>query len=277
MTGAGPIRCIACGGESFAIRVQFDSVTIFECTNCNLGETWPTLSVDTSDYASRPDLAEGYAAGENLSFEYSQAIIDVLTRHVTFGSVLDVGCSVGALVEVAHRAGFDAEGIDLDYNAIEIGKKKGRTVATSTLNDWSKRDYVAICLQHTLEHLLDPVAFLRECRSHLRDGGYIVIVVPCHDGLHPRLFRNRWYGWQMAQHYFHYSKKSICLILSKAGFETDEAFQNSMDHRPKFRKIISFKDGVRQVLQVLMYGVATVGGMLGRGDQLVLVAKKVGE
>jgi len=264
-------KCPLCSGSFTRAVIEESSYSIRECIPCRLGVTLPATYVSASEYTHAPDYADAYEAQEMKFRSYARHLLEWAQRYVRGGRLLDVGCSVGWLVDEAREAGFDAAGIDLDANAVRHAKDKGRVVSQGSINEWQHAEYDVITLSHTLEHLPDPIGFLRACAARLCDGGCLVVAVPCFVGLHPRLFGKRWYGWAPWQHYFHYSQPALRHLLGKAGLATVGTWQESMDHRPAF-SYMRRRDMPRAVLS---HAVAFFGSLLGRGDQLIGIGKKL--
>ena len=264
-------KCPLCGGSFTRLVIEESKYSIRECLPCRLGATLPVSYVSASEYTDAPQYADAYE-GQEVKFRgYARHLVDWAQRYIKKGKLLDVGCSVGWLVDEARKAGFDAAGIDLDANAVRYAKDKGRAVFRASLEDWEHSDYDVITLSHTLEHVPDPIGFLQTCAARLREGGILVISVPCFAGLHPRLFRKLWYGWAPWQHHFHYSQPAFRRLFEKAGLGTIGTWQESMDHRPPFGYMRR-----RDMPQaVLSHAVATFGATLGQGDQLIGIARKL--
>jgi 2-polyprenyl-3-methyl-5-hydroxy-6-metoxy-1,4-benzoquinol methylase len=60
-----------------------------------------------------------------------------ISRHVSRGKCLDIGCSDGIFVEQARLAGIQAEGIDLSEVAIQEAHKRNLPVYYSTIEDFN--------------------------------------------------------------------------------------------------------------------------------------------
>lgn len=261
-----PTNCPLCDSQIVKLIVKRDQFAVGECTSCRLAVTMPASFVSEPSYEAAPQYAAAYGQDEKFRI-YARNLLAHVSRYVSGGRLLDVGCSVGLLVDEAGRAGYSAEGIDLDTNAVEFAKKSGRAVSRAALEDWGG-GYDVICLAHTLEHIPQPIEFLAACVSRLNPNGSIVVQVPCYRGLHPRLFQLRWYGWVLRQHYFHYSAIALRRLFEKCGLQTIDLWQESMDHRPPV--------GMRRrekPLALLSHWVAQIGAALGCGDQLVGIAK----
>ena len=263
--------CIACNGKRLQKILSDPAFEIKQCLRCRLSRTEPVSYVRQSSYADSPQFSESYDSRENDFRGYAQRLLKPLQRHQGTGKLLDVGCSVGILVDEAEKLGYQADGIDLDEVAVEMGRKRKRSLSFSKLEDWPSQDYDVICASHTVEHLLEPVEFLRAAYRHLRAEGYLAVVVPCHRGLHPRLFGKRWYGWIPRQHYYHYSTQGMQFLLEKAGFRVVDVWQESMDYRLKLSQGGAWHF---RMINCLEYLVASIGGIIGAGDQLVVIAQR---
>ncbi len=263
-------QCAICGSTSASIRIADVDYNISQCNTCGAGATLPPEYVTQSHYNFTPRLAKVYAESEGKTKQYARKYLSFLRSYVPQGRFLDVGCSIGTFVEVASQIGYKAEGIDLDSNAVAYGKELGRAVMLSSLEDHSGDDYDVVFLSHTLEHIPEPLSFLTECAKHLKPGGCLMVVVPCHRGLNPRIFGKRWYGWLPTQHYFHYSRKSLDILMRDAGLTTVRVWQNSMDHRITSASFRNWKVAVKSVVG---YCIALIGSGIGQGDQLLGIAR----
>jgi hypothetical protein len=91
------------------------------------------------------------------------------------GSVLDIGGSDGKLLRPFVDQGFDC--YVTDYNPRSL--VNGVTRLGSTISDLSpaQRFDVILC-NHLLEHILDPLGFLRALTNHIAVGGVLHVEVP---------------------------------------------------------------------------------------------------
>ena len=258
--------CPLCQQPVDGLILEAKQFSIGECAECQLGLTIPPSLVSEPSYEEAPQYANAYQHDEKFRI-YARNLLSQIGKYVKRGRLLDVGCSVGLLVDEACRMGYLAEGIDLDANAIACGKRHGRNVSVGAV-DGSDSFYDVICLAHTLEHIPKPVEFLAACVKRLNANGCIVIQVPCMKGLHPRIFRDQWYGWVPRQHYCHYSATALRRLLNICGFDTLVVWQESMDHRPPLG--IRRRDKPKAFIS---QWIAQIGNVLGLGDQLVGVGR----
>jgi SAM-dependent methyltransferase len=139
--------------------------------------------------------------------------------------VLDVGCSTGALLAALKAAGFtDVEGLDPAPACASIAlEAHGITVRTGTAADLPhlSRRYGLILLSAVLEHLLDPVAVLRDTRSALLDDGLLFIAVPDVEGFAECATAP--YQEFSVEHINFFSLASLTSMLGVAGFARVDA------------------------------------------------------
>src|SRR5438034_3506572 len=98
---------------------------------------------------------------------------------------LDVGCWNGNLGKaLTEQKKCIVDGVDSQPDMLQLAKKNGyrRTFLVNFNNDTYdvKRleKYDVIVCADVLEHLLDPVAVLKELKKHLRKNGRIIISLP---------------------------------------------------------------------------------------------------
>src|SRR5207302_2060310 len=75
-----------------------------------------------------------------------------------------------------------------------------------------------------LEHLHDPVLALKKLKAWTRPGGWLVLSTPNAGAAEARVFQNSWYSLHLPNHLFHYSKKTIRIVLAAAGWQLDKIY-----------------------------------------------------
>jgi SAM-dependent methyltransferase len=137
------------------------------------------------------------------------------------GRVLDVGCGNGQYVAEAAAAGSEAYGIDVDARAVQAGAAAGLELAVETIDARAAREpgfYDAVTLSHVIEHVPDPIAFLRAAHALLRPGGRLWIATPNLASAGHALFGRDWVGLDPPRHLVLFDSPSLLRALSAAGF-----------------------------------------------------------
>ena len=129
-----------------------------------------------------------YAAFEDRLRGSSDNLKALQKHYLTFfpspdgsGRVVDVGCGRGEMLEILIDAGYDAFGIDLNEDMIEVCRAKGLPVskadAISFLQQVEPNSLRGIFCAQVVEHLLtsELERFLVLAREKLLEGGVIVM------------------------------------------------------------------------------------------------------
>ncbi|MFH1782714.1 MAG: class I SAM-dependent methyltransferase [Candidatus Omnitrophota bacterium] len=258
-------RCNICSSHSYKKYLDFhdQKKEIVMCNSCKTFRSRPYL---LTDYTDQGLYCEHYLKNEDKFKMFSEDIMNLVVKHKKEGRLLDVGCSIGLLLEEAKRLGFKAEGIELNKKASEICLSKGLTVKSGMLKDVLNpgESFDVIILNHVLEHIVELNGFIEDIKDFVAEKGIVVIGVPNHNSLVARLYKARWYGWGNGEHVWHFDRGSFGNLLSNNGFKIKEIIQNSQYY--PFSK--SFHKNT-------MATIAQLGNILGLGDQLLAVVKKI--
>lgn len=113
--------------------------------------------------------------------------------------ILEMGCSAGFLSKYFALNGCMVTGLESDPIAAERAKEHCRSVLQRDLNspEWHvgiDLRFEIIVLGDVLEHLLDPVGVLKQCRELLSPNGSIIVSLPnvAHWTIRLELLRGRW-------------------------------------------------------------------------------------
>lgn len=149
------------------------------------------------------DLATGIVT--NLAFDPSRVVYDrhynneqglspafarhldavalLVRRHLGDRGLFEIGCGKGIFLERLAGGGCEVGGCDPTY---EGGNPAvARAFFSADAGIWGRQ----LILRHVLEHVVDPVAFLRKL-AEVNGGGQIYIEVPCLDWI---IHRSAWF------------------------------------------------------------------------------------
>jgi len=199
-------------------------VTVFMCKKCGhiQKDTSTVWSQDVekiyADYAMYP-LSMG---NEQLKFGdsgqgdfRSSVLLDKLFNYIYIhnsGKILDIGCGNGSLLDQFHirrpmwqLSGHEQGGRE---DAL-IPLMKGKTLYTGELADIDEKFDIVVLL-HVLEHVTDPVQFLKTVKKMLSSDGYLVVQCPN--------FQESPFDLTVYDHCSSYTRDSLKLAAKKSGF-----------------------------------------------------------
>jgi 2-polyprenyl-3-methyl-5-hydroxy-6-metoxy-1,4-benzoquinol methylase len=136
------------------------------------------------------------------------------------GRLLDVGCGGGATMKLMQDWGWQVEGIDFDPGAIQNARNKGLTVHQGSLADhgFAGGSFDAIIMSHVIEHVHDPIGFLRHAHQLLRPGGRVVLATPNGWSWGHKFWAADWVSLATPYHLFIFNPPALNRTLREAGF-----------------------------------------------------------
>lgn len=167
---------------------------------------------------------------------YTRADIDreafYISKYKTSGKFLDVGCGLGLGLAFANQLGFELYATEFDEGAIHFVKEHfdvnvfhGELLQAGFPDD----HFDMIHISHVIEHVSDPVAYIREMYRILKKGGILSIGTP---DIESNLYK--WYrAFNLLQlsvpkvidgleHTFIFPKDTLRNLCERQGFKTRE-------------------------------------------------------
>jgi len=142
-------------------------------------------------------------------------------RYVPGGRLLDVGCGNGDSLVQMSAFGWNVEGIDTNPAMVQVCKERELKVIQGTLEDqnFPSDTFDAITVKHVIEHVYDPLGFLKECHRILKPKGQLMILTPNLRSIGHFLFTDAWLGLDAPRHLVVFTSDSLCLVAQQANLE----------------------------------------------------------
>jgi 2-polyprenyl-3-methyl-5-hydroxy-6-metoxy-1,4-benzoquinol methylase len=139
------------------------------------------------------------------------------------GRLLDVGAGFGFFLKEMGKRGWEVVGVEISQNAIDYAKDVLRlTVHLGPLETvkFPESHFDVVSGFYIIEHLPDPMAFLKECYRILKPGGVLLLryphTTPIKNFLHLFGISNRLYD--LPAHLADFSPEMIQRCLNRVGF-----------------------------------------------------------
>ncbi len=180
----------------------------------NLGQYYPR------DYYPIPaTLADLEVASENERFK-----INLITRFIKKGRLLEIGPAFGNFAYIAKRSGFDVEVVEMDARCCSFLQNIARIKTIQSLDAAEAiragGSYDIITLWHVIEHLPDPWATLVAISESLPRGGFLVIAAPNPGAFQFRVLGRYWPHVDAPRHVTLISLPLLSKHLKSLGLET---------------------------------------------------------
>ena len=228
--------CISCGNKPMKKfrNESYLELPVFNCVKCGLYVTGES-EIEVSE-KTRKIYGEKYW-GENNLWDAKEIIEDDYTDLDSQGksrhwisqykycyphiqnkkNILEIGAGQGQVMYWFEKEGFSITGIEPDENNVKLINQKlnhGKCFVGTAENFQIEEKFEIIWMSHVLEHLVNPVEFLKKIQRNLSSNGIFFIEVPnCENDsmLNSSI--------TLLPHTLHFSKKSLINLVEKTGFK----------------------------------------------------------
>lgn len=288
------MRCIICGGKKFkkvSLKVRdSNNYKVIKCQNCGFFQLNPIpLKIEEKSFYDQnlqvKNIREPSDAGvmEKKSLSDTKRRAEMVSKYIQKNStILDIGSGYGFFIKEMEKRGYNITGIEVSKERREISSKVTKTKVLDIdlfENDTILPNFDYITLFHVLEHISDPIGFLKIIRKHLNKK--LIIEVPNADDMLLGASKEyRDFYWQRA-HLSYFTGNTLKRVLKRAGFSSIKLFyiqrygiENFMNwfisKKPQIEKPIFQTTSIYQWLE--NYYKKYLCG-IGKSDTIVLTAK----
>jgi 2-polyprenyl-3-methyl-5-hydroxy-6-metoxy-1,4-benzoquinol methylase len=238
-------RCPLCGGEKISVfssaqggtldagalgssRTHVAHGRILQCCACDFvfSELRPA---DEDLHTLYRDMDPGvYEQEADNRKKTAERHLRIVETYAAKGKVIDVGCASGAFLNAAADAGWQVTGVEpasvLCAKAKALLSGRGEvfcaTLKQAMLQQAAlpKESFDALTLWDVLEHVTEPVSFLRDCAALLKSGGHLFVNVPDVRSWPARLLGERWPLF-LAEHLNYFDRGTLNNCANQAGLQ----------------------------------------------------------
>jgi 2-polyprenyl-3-methyl-5-hydroxy-6-metoxy-1,4-benzoquinol methylase len=153
---------------------QSPYTVLHQCPNCLLEIYLPSVIGTEKFYQElQEDAPVSYYRYDKWDFD------EALKEIAGCESIIEIGCGPGSFLERAKPRLKRAYGTEFNGQALQMARSKGLEVfgLETDMKRW-EASFDAVFSFHVLEHVADPVAFIKEISALAKPGGKICISVP---------------------------------------------------------------------------------------------------
>jgi 2-polyprenyl-3-methyl-5-hydroxy-6-metoxy-1,4-benzoquinol methylase len=239
------MQCKLCGTPVGRPKYRLDGFSVLTCPGCDVVFTDLEPTRDElrrlyslnyfsarEEYYFANSVADPVKGREDAQIADFKRWLELLELRKGNGKLLDIGCGTGIFLKMAQDRGWDAYGVDISDDAVEVARSRLHVNAyAGTLDEVHFADgfFDAVTLLDAFEHLPDPLMDLAAIGRVLKKEGVILLNTPNERALlrlmahvlH-RASLGKWtYPIRKLFHEYHlyyYSAKTLEATLRKAGF-----------------------------------------------------------
>ena len=200
--------CPLCSSDSFLTIRSISPQLIFSELEKNLHVSFPKHI--TARYSEKPFVLceccnchlqyfQGLPCGSEEFYEICASSPSYYSQKWEFDAVLnakkfvcsekkciDIGAGSGAFLIKATQAGLSAIGLEYNKNLVAEGRKNAVSIFAMSAKEYKEttnQQFDIVTCFHVLEHVNDPVSFMKDILDLLKLDGILFIAVPFRDSL----------------------------------------------------------------------------------------------
>jgi len=195
------------------------------------------------------------------------------------GKVLDIGASTGVMLDIFKSEGWKTWGVEPSKSASAV-KDKGHKLIKDIFEraKLPKNYFDVVVLNHTLEHMDDPLFVLKKVYELLKKEGIVFIDVPNFGSLASRILGKRWPYLLPEEHKHQFTQRDLQDILQKSGYKIlhfesrSGLYEYANPLVELWQSLITLRK--RFFFNVITLPYATLVTILNMGDSMSMVGRK---
>ncbi|MBH10714.1 MAG: hypothetical protein CMG74_10275 [Candidatus Marinimicrobia bacterium] len=270
--------CPVCSNRDQLTSLKWRGYNIIHCNNCELdycgemnekeigGDSSPVnlqgIKMMSDLFYRTSDLAISFASRRKIIYE------DFLNRPCK--KVLEVGCGPGVFYKPWRDLNVEWTGTDINSYWKDFGKKNRVPISNESIDSIINK-YDVVMAHQVIEHVEDPLKFMKRITELLEPGGIIHLELPNQNSLTAKLRKispslSHDYGFiQPPMHLRAYTEKTINYLYKRLNLSSEMIFVcGNTDHTWGQVREYSF-------FQKSLY---TISNTLGMGSLLIGIAQK---
>jgi len=202
---------------------------VVRCGACRLWYLSPRLTADateslyrSNDYFTGSDAGYAdYSSQEGSLRTTFRRLLDAMARSgMTGGRLLEVGAGLGYFLDEARGFFRSRTGIEMSSGAAAIAARQSDATVLPGIEALDSESlFDCIVASHVVEHVPDPVAWVRALAQHLAPGGTMVLATPDMGSFWRMVMRSRWPSFKYPEHVAFYDSATLPRLFAAAGLQ----------------------------------------------------------
>ena len=232
-------HCEICNGEDISVIYQgpirdgafgstIEKSQIYKCNTCGISKVDENDSFEQKNYESsvyREEMGQGLSVddffnnADPIQIHHLDAFWPFSFRNKI---VADVGCGAGSFID--HISGLASEVIAIEPTKMYHDSLSDRGCKVFSYASYAKTKFnngvdIIVSFQ-VIEHVENPIEFLKEIYSLLKKGGKLILATPNHDDILMKLLPESFPSFFYRRaHRWYFDEDSLTYCLQKSGFK----------------------------------------------------------
>lgn len=228
--GYGFSICPICGDTSTnsperLFKIKRHWILTCKCTNHQFTE--PILakshvqSVYSNDYfKGRGDGYPDYLSEEKILIDRGRWYAHLLSKHMSTGTILDVGSAAGFILKGLTDNGWSGFGIEPNQEMADYARKRfGLSMHIGTLEDFSTNDqFDVVLLIQVIAHFYDLRRAISKAAQLTKQSGYLLVETWNKNSLTAKIFGRYWHEYNPPSVLHWFTPASLDSLLQQFGY-----------------------------------------------------------
>ena len=244
-------KCLICK-SSLLNEIGLAGVKYYCCEQC---KTMRLMKFPEPVYKKKYYKGNSFPA--SILFKPVATFFYKIREHYTHASNINLWIDIGAgdgdylkIIKAKRKIGVEIS---------DAGRKLMQETGIKTM---TPKEFLAsnnlnadvISFWHVLEHMEKPWYYLQAAKRNLAPKGKIVIGVPNIESFEYKIFKNNWFHLAPKYHFWHFSVRSVKILLNSTGYRVDKIDYLSVEHQTAgiLQSLINSTSNSKNVLHKLI-------------------------
>ncbi|MEY2495977.1 MAG: hypothetical protein QOJ45_2469 [Verrucomicrobiota bacterium] len=224
--------CPLCHSERREFPFSLSEVhNVARCSDCGGHYLYPRLSEEAMQQVYRDSAyfeggKSGYADTSygdqetSLRATFRCLLRELRKRNATGGDLLEIGCGYGYLLDEARSLFSRRVGTEFSPRGAELARQTGAEVFVGGIEQLPRdARFDCVIATQVIEHIYDPLAFIKDLVGHVKPGGHILFATPDIGGALRKVMGRSWPSFKVPEHVVYFDFKSLERLMRGAGLE----------------------------------------------------------
>jgi|TARA_B110000879_G_scaffold211061_1_gene302663 2-polyprenyl-3-methyl-5-hydroxy-6-metoxy-1,4-benzoquinol methylase len=213
-------NCLICNSNNLEPIQGFEKVELCKCKSCGFVfcKNIPTKSEIVDYYSNNYELTKYFSPITVIRYN---EILDEIEKYRKTGNLLDIGAGYGFFLEIAKKRGWNVYGTELTDKAINYCTEKGLSMFKGEIQniDCGELEFDVIISIEVIEHVNNPIEYLKKCNEILRKGGNLYLTTPNFNSYLRYRLKENYNVIEYPNHLGYFTRKTLRKLFIENGFK----------------------------------------------------------